>query len=115
MTTHKLFVYGTLRTGEGKVAYILGRLHNLGPFPGLTAGLDRVKGEIKEITDAQLKEFDRYEGFKDTSDDLFTRVKAWVTLEDDTRVECWVYLYNKTVRKNSYIAPVDGYVEWDRD
>ncbi len=113
MATHKLFVYGTLRTGEGQVAFLQGRLHNFGHFPGITKGNDRIRGEIREvISDAQLKEFDRYEGFADKPDDLYKREKTWVTLEDGTRVETWVYWFNRTVPANSYIAPVDGYSEW---
>jgi len=112
MNTHKLFVYGTLRTGEGPVAFIQGRLHNFGRFPGVVVGTDKVKGEIIEITDAQLKEFDRYEGYANKPDDLYTRVKAWVTLESGERTETWVYLFNKKVPPNTYIAPVDGISEW---
>jgi gamma-glutamylaminecyclotransferase len=75
-TRPRVFVYGTLRRGEGNHAFIsaatlLGEartlprftLYNLGPFPALVPeGANAVLGEVYEVDDATLARLDRLEG-----------------------------------------------------
>ena len=86
---HRLFVYGTLLSGQPNARLLAGaaclgpaattaRFHLLdcsqladyGCFPGLRAGGDAsVKGELYLVDDGQLAALDRFEGHPD----LFTR------------------------------------------
>ena len=101
---HKLFVYGTLRTGKGKPAHIRGILWDLGPFPAVT-NIDevenRIPGEIIDVTDEELKNFDIYEGVPN----LYQRMQTETTMDD----EVWVYVWNKSIHPDIH-HPID---EWD--
>lgn len=72
---YRIFVYGTLMSGElnhrrlssatplGQARTALGyALHDLGPFPGLVAGQQRVTGEIYEVDATTRTELDQLEG-----------------------------------------------------
>lgn len=105
----KLFVYGTLLTGErnwswalnpqvGISDYLHGAvLYNLGAFPGIKLSDnedDIVIGEVFEITEEQLKRIDRLEGyFPKNPQSLYTRVS--LVLESDT--PAYTYVYNGTI------------------
>src|SRR5205085_4012333 len=122
-----LFLYGTLipnrankvmakavrqlrRIGPG---YVQGRLYDLGEYPG--AILDqssetRITGEVYEITDRRdiLASLDSYEEFDPANleNSLFVRTQSFVTLSDNRKLKCWLYVYNR----NPGTAPliVDG-------
>jgi gamma-glutamylcyclotransferase (GGCT)/AIG2-like uncharacterized protein YtfP len=63
-----VFVYGTLKRGQVRErswprqplavepAWTLGRLFDLGPYPGLLAGTDRVLGELWRFAAEDLPE-----------------------------------------------------------
>ncbi len=103
----KVFVYGTLRTGERlagnladcprKPGQIRGRLYNLGWFPGLylDCGGVPVTGEVATITPEILARLDNIEGFHGyNTQSLYHRV--WLPKEiwgDDGG--CWTYVYAK--------------------
>ena len=86
---HRLFVYGSLRSGEAEHA-LLERARPLGPcrtaagfalvdlgeYPALVAGEGTVEGELYEVDDATLAALDDYEDHPT----LFERVS--VDLED---------------------------------
>lgn len=72
----KVFVYGTLRRGQGNHEYFLGgadyigealtlpkyTMINMGHFPGcIHGGKTAIKGEVYQITSSQLRELDRLE------------------------------------------------------
>ena len=76
MTTHRVFVYGTLLSGEPNHRLLSGarlirraktparyRFASLGPFPGMArGGRVSVHGEVYEVTSAELADLDRLEG-----------------------------------------------------
>ena len=103
----KVFVYGTLRTGERlagnladcprKPGQIRGRLYNLGWYPGLYPDRDGapVLGEVVTVTPEILARLDSIEGFQGyNKQSLYHRV--WLPKEiwgDDGG--CWTYVYAK--------------------
>jgi len=110
-----LFVYGTLRrgqplhphlgaararfVGEGR---IVGRLFDLGEYPGATPDPKRfstVRGEVHELHDPQgtLDVLDDIEGFdmKRPELSLFERREAEVTMDSGGTVQAWVYFYRR--------------------
>lgn len=115
MNTEYLFLYGTLLTGRppdevvGALkslrrvgpAHVRGRLYDLGEYPGaiLTPPTKkRIRGEIFEVPAqrAILNALDNYEEFDPTNlkDSLFVRTRASATLQNGSKVECWIYVYN---------------------
>ncbi|HET7205770.1 MAG TPA: gamma-glutamylcyclotransferase family protein [Terriglobales bacterium] len=119
-----LFSYGTLQpkqappeiastvrqfraVGRGSVR---GRLYDLGEYPGavLTKRGTHVRGYVFELPDDPdvLNRLDEYEGFDQSHPrgSLFVRRKCLVTLEDGSRLRCWIYTYNQPLGP----APVMG-------
>ena len=72
---NRVFVYGTLRenlpdmAGGGTLlgpAITEGRIYNLGAYPAVQVGKfggNPIVGEVWEVTDQQLRNLDRYEGY----------------------------------------------------
>ncbi len=109
--TDKVFVYGTLRRGfplhehladddvrfVGK-GWILGRLYDLGEFPGALPSRspgDRIEGELYELANpqAQLEELDEVEEFDPDRPEqsLFVRRLADVEMQTGDTFKAWVY------------------------
>ncbi len=103
----KVFVYGTLRTGDcrhgvesfskmlASEAYIEGfNMLDLGGFPGLVEGEGRIRGEVHEY--AHLKVLDSIEGYREKTPDmgLYNRRQVDVETPDGEIEECWVYTFN---------------------
>lgn len=122
-----LFVYGTLRrgqplhphlepprarfVGEGR---IVGRLFDLGEFPGATPDPKRfstVRGEVHELFDPQetLVVLDDIEGFdpKRPERSLFERRETQVTLDAGGTVRAWVYFYRQPLLEATEIPDGD--------
>jgi gamma-glutamylcyclotransferase (GGCT)/AIG2-like uncharacterized protein YtfP len=120
-----LFVYGTLmRRHDHPMAQLLsrsadflgearcqGRLYQVQHYPGLVLSAapdDVVSGELYRLKqpDALLREFDMYEacgeGFAEPTE--YVRQMLKVTLDDDTAVEAWTYIYNWPVAELTRIA-----------
>jgi gamma-glutamylcyclotransferase (GGCT)/AIG2-like uncharacterized protein YtfP len=114
MTTCYLFVYGTLRPDADHPmarflaarsrplgpATVAGRLYDLGRYPALTEGGERVHGWLCELLDADatLPALDRYEGVAtEGTAGLFERTRAPVTLATGEVVEAFVYFYRGPV------------------
>ena len=110
-----LFAYGTLRDagmrdrvlrgapsreiGPGSVA---GVLYDLGEYPGLVAGDERVPGVVIELADdAALARLDEYE---DVGSGLYVRRRTTVRLDGGEEIEAWVYLYNRSVEGRRQIV-----------
>jgi gamma-glutamylaminecyclotransferase len=102
--TYLVFVYGTLRKGQGnhylfksskfignaktKLSYAL--YVNWVPFLSRTASVSQVTGEVYSIDDATLLNLDRLEGHPDA----YKRDQAEVVLEDGTELIAWIYFYD---------------------
>lgn len=103
-----LFAYGTLRDarqralalggiasrplGNGTVA---GALYDLGSYPGLLPGDDRVPGTVIALADeAALARLDEFEG---VGSGLYVRGRATVHLDAGGAIETWIYRYNRPV------------------
>lgn len=110
-----LFVYGTLRRGQPLARYldpvkarfvgegnIVGRLFDLGDYPGATPDpkrFSRVKGEVYELLEPAetLPVLDDVEGFdaRRPERSLFERRSVTVRLEAGADLTAWVYFYKK--------------------
>ena len=107
---NKLFVYGTLRRGFAPHEHlrssarflgkgtILGRLYDLGEFPGAIPSeqpSEEVEGELYELGNLgqQLKALDEYEEFdpENPAKSLFVRQRVNVRLETGEKLEAWTY------------------------
>ncbi len=103
-----VFVYGTLRPGAHQAwrleqhgvatmqpAWVRGRLLDLGAYPGLVAGTERVHGALVQLTDlaAALPGLDDYEGFVGfgAADNLFARTLVEVHTGPTTR-RAWAWM-----------------------
>jgi len=123
-----LFLYGTLlpsnASGESPrivrklkrvgPATVRGRLYDFGDYPG--AVLDRsaktsIKGELFELPhdDSALKALDDYEEFNrtDQKNSLFVRTRTVAELHDGSRLNAWVYVYNRDPGSARLIASGD--------
>ena len=122
-----LFVYGTLRrglplyhyldttrarfVGEGR---IVGRLFDLGEYPGATPDPKRfstVKGEVHELLapGETLPVLDDVEGYdpKRPERSLFERRATSVTLESGQTLTAWVYFYRRPLLSATEIPDGD--------
>ena len=123
-----LFVYGTLRPGMAprrlghlmkKMRYMgrgstSGRLYDLDAYPGAVLDPDcdtEIKGEVFQLPDdgETLAALDTYEGFdaRYPASSLFVRRRCKVTLKDDSKLVCWIYVYNWQVSPETLIRSGD--------
>ncbi len=125
-----IFAYGTLKQGQCREACwptaargifpgtVRGTLWDLGPYPGLTIGDDKVRGEIWMFTKVEmpriLQALDAVEGFFGKDGDLFVRKAAYAAADEGGIVPVWIYYYGRTMLSNAkQIAPAaDGTVSW---
>ena len=127
-----LFAYGTLGEqdapreivavvkrlrclGEG---FILGRLYDLGEYPGAILGTspnNKVFGKVYEIPadSGLLARLDAYEEFdpQHPAQSLFVRRRAPITRSNKKKIKGWVYEYNGDVRsvplvKSGHYSPL---------
>jgi len=112
-----LFVCGTLRphllTPQiapllGKfqhvgAATVRGQLYHLGAYPGavLNENGGVIRGDLLELLDAPAvwTALDDYEGYKpeDVPGSLFVRTRCQAQLPDGRSIECWMYVYNRSL------------------
>jgi|WetSurMetagenome_2_1015567.scaffolds.fasta_scaffold1253785_1 gamma-glutamylaminecyclotransferase len=107
--THLVFVYGTLRHGQGnhyliefskfigmaqtKIRYAL---YAYGiPFLSRSSAISQVTGEVYSVDQVTLIRLDQLEGHPD----FYKREIAEVVLQDGTELKAWVYFHD-TVRGN---------------
>ena len=96
----KIFVYGTLMKGMRNHYYLkdstyLGvdeiegyTMYNIGSYPGIVKGSDRIKGEVYEVTQETLDMMDALEG------------EGYLYLRETINTkygEAYVYVYNKSI------------------
>ena len=107
------FVYGTLKRGQSNhhliadvvrevvAATVAGRLYDLGPFPALGPGGDRVHGELVLIAPAlllpTLRLLDQLEGFvpSDPRGSIYLREIAEATTDRGEVIAASLYRYNR--------------------
>ncbi|MFO0819092.1 MAG: gamma-glutamylcyclotransferase family protein [Pirellulales bacterium] len=127
-----IFVYGTLKRGQVRercwprapvrvvAAVMRGELHDLGPYPALIPGDDRVLGELwflrAEDVAESLRVLDEVECYGIDDVDLYVRrVVECEELESSERHSAFVYhLANENdARAHPRVPPrADGLVEW---
>ena len=124
----KLFVYGTLKKGKGNhdrilsgydikitPAWTYGELYDLGWYPALTQGNNKVYGELIEFDDPEiLMKIDWLEGFrrKDSPSNFYDRVKTTVFINSKTPVIAWIYLITSEKIQDIIYEPVSSGV-WE--
>lgn len=123
-----LFVYGSLRPrmAPPRLAHLMkemrymgrastpGRLYDLEAYPGAVLDPDcdtQIKGEVFQLSDdgLTLAALDTYEGFdaRYPESSLFVRRRCKVTLKDDQKLVCWIYVYNWQVSSETLIRSGD--------
>lgn len=100
MNEHRVFVYGTLRSGNARSmsfrfpnskfvaeAKVNGSLYDLGDFPGLLLDESNslVLGEVYEVNDEILHELDEFE-----ASSHYLRKQAEVSFGTH-KAKCWIY------------------------
>ena len=108
---HRIFVYGTLKQGFGNhdrifggydikitPAWTYGKLYDLGYFPALTEGNNKVYGELIEFDNpAILKRVDYLEGYRgENSNYNFYERRDIQVFTDKNEVRAWAYFLNKS-------------------
>lgn len=119
-----LFVYGTLKRGEVnhdllaphavsiEYGWIAGRLHDLGDYPALIVGDDRVHGEIARFDPAAMRHIlpviDRLEHCLpgDDARSLYLRRIVEVTTPDEHTEPALTYYYNAA---HPSLPAIDGF------
>lgn len=107
------FVYGTLKRGQSNYpliatavqtaipATIRGRLYDVGPFPALSEGDERVRGEVLLVDPAELSRLlvvlDRLEGYEpsDPAGSMYLRRVVEAATDDGAMVAAYAYFYNR--------------------
>ena len=103
---HRIFVYGTLKQGCGNhdrifggydikitLAWTYGKLYDLGWYPAMTVGKEKVYGQLIEFNNAEiLKRVDYLEGYKGINHphNYYKRREVEVFV-GGIRVKAWVY------------------------
>ena len=112
---HKVFVYGTLLTGECNAhragcarrqkAWALGTIYDTGwRFPAFTKnGRTRVAGEVLTVDDNGFRSMDAIEGYPR----LYRREQIRVHLVGGGQVLAWVYIMNDLPKKATVIESGD--------
>ena len=112
---HKVFVYGTLISGERNAhwagnarrqkAWTLGTIYDTGcRFPAFVKrGRTHVKGEVLTVDDDGFRSMDRLEGYPN----FYRRERRQVNLVGGGRVLAWVYVMNRLPEGAKVIAGGD--------
>lgn len=128
-----VFVYGTLKRGQCRESlwpvaprriqpgWTRGALFDRPDYPAMTAGPDRVLGELwtfeAERVDAVLKVLDQIEGANQPGQvDLYHRVVTAVAADDESPLgEAWSYHYATDPLADGFqriLADRTGHVQW---
>jgi len=108
---HRLFVYGSLKFGENNhnrifsdydikitSAWTYGELYDLGYFPALTEGNNKVYGELIEFNNLEiLVRVDSLEGYRgeNSNFNLYDRMEI-IVFTDKNEFTAWAYFLNKS-------------------
>jgi gamma-glutamylcyclotransferase (GGCT)/AIG2-like uncharacterized protein YtfP len=124
------FVYGTLQRGEARAkfwpcrplriegAYAFGRLHDLGPYPAMIEGQDRVLGELWTLAAADMpatiQALDAVEGYQQGGQDWYVRRLIVCYTFDGERHEAFSYFWGNgsDIAHTPIVTPeADGYCD----
>ena len=122
---YRVFVYGTLKKGfsnhdrifagyDIKItpAWTYGELYDLGHFPAMTEGNNKVNGELIEFEDPGiLRKIDRLEGYvgRNNPDNFYDRLEVDVFVDSNTPITTWIYLMtNKKIQDIIYEPVLSG-------
>ncbi len=115
------FVYGTLKRGQSNYrliaeavrvvtpATVAGRLYDLGPFPALGPGDDRVRGELLLIEPTLLAHtltvLDELEGYRPTDPrgSIYVRQVVDAVTNDGEGIAANAYFYNRDTAALRYL------------
>ena len=112
---HKVFVYGTLLTGERNArwamnarrqkAWTLGTIYDTGwGYPAFVKrGRTRSVGELLTVNEAGFRSMDQLEGYPN----LYRREQIQINLVGGGRVLAWVYIMNHLPEKATVIEGGD--------
>ena len=115
ITKHKVFVYGTLLTGERNArwamkarrqkAWALGTIYDTGfGYPAFVRqGRTRIIGELLTVNEQGFRSIDQLEGYPL----LYRREQIQVNLVGGGRVLAWVYIMNRLPEKATVIEGGD--------
>lgn len=125
----RVFVYGTLKTGQIREsawphqpqsvqqAWTRGKLFDLGDYPAMLPGQDRIAGEVWTFEPhemaATLEVLDEIEGYFNNPDDLYRRVIVTCILEAGSQVDAYTYHYRHESLTSAWrIHPKLGHCSW---
>lgn len=113
MSDH-LFAYGTLIPGCEPASMrdacagmeivghgtVPGVLYDLGSYPGFAEGEGTVRGVVLRVPEGAWPALDRYEGCPGPGcgDGLFHRIRTTATLDSGESLDCWIYVYARSLR-----------------
>jgi gamma-glutamylcyclotransferase (GGCT)/AIG2-like uncharacterized protein YtfP len=130
MTTHRVFVYGTLKSGLWNNGLLAGIAHTdavtkdkykmqSGRVPFLLAGdVAQVRGEVYEVDDHVLRRLDLLEGYDPGHHGrgTYNREKIDVLLRSDNGfnrpAKAYAYIVNRDVARPYTELDADGYIDW---
>ena len=126
------FVYGTLKRGEIREscwpypavsirpASVQGRLYDLGPYPALVPGNERVVGELWSFAETHISEtlmvIDQVEGYSSSENDLYRRLSIKATTMNDEEMDAFTYHYCQSAELvDDLLIPPDanGWCQWN--
>lgn len=120
-TPGRCFVYGTLKRGQSNYhliaetvrsavpAMVAGRLYDLGPFPALGPGDDRVRGELLLIEPTLLAHtltvLDELEGYRPTDPrgSIYVRQVVTAVTDEGEEIAANAYFYNRDTDALRYL------------
>jgi len=116
----EIFVYGTLMQGLQRASALQGSrflgegtiqasLYDLGSYPGIAEGSDRVSGEVYEIDDATLQVLDAIEGYdKDEPESsLYYRKQVTAIMNNNAPQQVETYYYSLSIKNGLLIKAGD--------
>lgn len=126
-----IFVYGTLKRGEIRErcwprrprrvepASTRGFLYDMGPYPAMVEGTDRVLGELWSVAEEDLIEtlrvLDEIEGYGTDNVNLYVRVIVDCETLEGRRVLAYTYYYAAAISSHRRVlCGADGFCRWSR-
>jgi gamma-glutamylcyclotransferase (GGCT)/AIG2-like uncharacterized protein YtfP len=128
-----IFVYGTLKRGQRNErvwphaplrvtsAITNGEIYDLGPYPGMLRGNDKVSGELWFIDLPHMKDtiaaLDRLEGFNQNHPNHYERVVVDCTDTDKNTHQAYTYFYLEELPTNAkrVVPNISGICCWPCD